>query len=47
MKKNWSRLLIIILGMGALSACGTNNDNEGATSEATNSEAMVSESAVS
>lgn len=47
MKKNWSRLLIISLSMVALSACGTNNENEGATSEATQSESVVSESTVS
>lgn len=47
MKKKWSRLLIISLSMMALSACGTNNENEGATSEATQSESMVSESAIS
>lgn len=47
MKKKWSRLLFISLSMVALSACGTNNENEGASSEATQSESVVSESTIS
>ncbi len=47
MHKKWSRLLIVSLSMVALSACGTNNENEGASSEATVSESTVSESTVS
>ncbi|WP_029277173.1 hypothetical protein [Carnobacterium jeotgali] len=47
MKKKWSRLLIISLSMVALSACGTNDENEGASSEATVSESTVSESITS
>lgn len=47
MKKKWSRLLFISLSMVALSACGTDNENEGASSEATQSESVVSESTIS
>lgn len=47
MKKNWSRLLFISLSMVALSACGTDNENQGASSEATQSESVVSESTIS
>ena len=44
MKKKWSRLVIISLGLLVLSACGTTNEKEGASTEATQSESVVSES---
>lgn len=47
MKKKWSNLAIISLSILVLSACGTNNEKEGASTEATQSESVVSESTVS
>ncbi|MBT2732336.1 hypothetical protein [Carnobacterium sp. ISL-102] len=47
MKKKFSYLVIISLGMVVLSACGTNDEQEGASTEATQSESVVSESTVS